>query len=351
MTFFPAALSLVLALLAVPAGALAERISLSFVGDVMLAGSATDTLQRYGYSYPFAATAAELRRSDLVVGNLEAPLTEGGREFRAKRFRFKASPAAAAALKRAGFSVMTLANNHMMDFGAEGLSDTIRHLNRNGIAFAGAGSSIADARREASVAVRGQTVAFLAYSLTQPIEFFAAAGRPGTAPGYAGHYPADIRRVRSSADHVVVSFHWGQERAALPSPHQIEAAHRAIDAGADVVIGHHPHVLQGIEIYRGKPIFYSLGNFAFGSRSPSADRSIIARVTLGKGPPVVEVIPLNVLFREVRFQPTILTGRRAADVVDRLNRLSAPFGTVVTSTAGSHLVAPAEPNARLASRQ
>lgn len=350
MTILPAALSLVFALFAIPAGALAERISLSFVGDVMLAGSATDTLQRHGYNYPFAATTAELRRSDLVVGNLEAPLTEGGREFHAKRFRFRAAPAAAAALKRAGFSVMTLANNHMMDFGAEGLRDTISHLNRNGIAFAGAGPSISDARREAAVTVRGQTVAFLAYSLTQPIEFFAADGRPGTAPGYAGHYLADIRRVRGSADHVVVSFHWGQERATMPSPYQIEAAHRAIDAGADIVIGHHPHVLQGIEIYRGKPIFYSLGNFAFGSRSPSADRSIIARVTLGEGPPVVEVVPLNVLFREVRFQPAILTGRKAADVVDRLNRLSAPFGTTVTSTVGGHVVSRMEANVRLARR-
>jgi poly-gamma-glutamate synthesis protein (capsule biosynthesis protein) len=346
-----AALTLVLALLAAPAGALAERISLSFVGDIMLAGSATATLQRHGYNYPFAATAAELQRSDLVVGNLEAPLTAKGREFRDKRFRFRASPAAATALKRAGFSVMTLANNHMMDFGAEGLSDTISHLGRNGIAHAGAGSTIADARRGAVVTVKGKTVAFLAYSLTQPIEFFAAAGRPGTAPGYAAYYTDDIRRARGNADYVIVSFHWGQERATKPSPNQIETAHRAVDAGADIIIGHHPHVLQAIEIYRGKPIFYSLGNFSFGSRSPSADRSIIARVTLGDGQPTVEVVPLSVLFSEVRFQPTVLAGHRGAEVVDRLNRLSAPFSTVVTSTAGRHAVSAGGTNIRLARRQ
>ncbi|RNC66028.1 MAG: CapA family protein [Desulfuromonadales bacterium] len=328
----------------------AEGIVITCVGDIMLAGSATTTLARTGFDYPFAKTTHELRQADITMGNLETPLTRRGREFRDKTFRFRADPEAAAALKRAGFSVLTLANNHMMDYGEEGLKDTLATLSRHGIAHTGAGASLADARRETMVGVRGKRVALLAYSLTYPAEFYAGANRAGTAPGYAAHVREDIRRVRTEADYVVVSFHWGAERAEFPKQYQVEAARQAIDAGADAIIGHHPHVLQGIEFYRGKPILYSLGNFAFGSRSAAADRSAMARLTLSGDGCTVELIPLNVLHRETRFQPEILAGWKGEDVIERLNRLSRPFGTVISGSAGRFTARAPGANQRLAVR-
>jgi poly-gamma-glutamate capsule biosynthesis protein CapA/YwtB (metallophosphatase superfamily) len=311
----------------------ARELVLNAVGDIMLAGSAAASLERLGYDYPFAATCAELKKGDMAVGNLEAPIARHGIEFTDKRFRFRTDPRSAGALQRAGFSVLTLANNHMMDFGPSALRETIRHLDGSGILHTGAGETSAAARRPVFVRKKEGNVAFLAYSLTLPEEFYAAADHAGTAPGYAAQVREDIVRAKASADYVVVSFHWGSEGATIPHSYQVRAAHAAIDAGADVVLGHHPHVLQGIERYRKGIIFYSLGNFAFGSRSRTADRSVIARITLDKGVRGVELVPLNVKYSDVRFQPRPLSGQKGRDVIDRLNRISQQFGTVINDTA------------------
>ncbi len=185
-------------------------------------------------------------------------------------------------MKRAGFNVLSMANNHMLDYGADGLLETIHHLDSLGINHSGAGDSLSSARREAIVTCNGSKIAFLSYSLTFPKEFYADKDRAGTAPGFRPTLEEDISRARASADYVVVSFHWGQELAVMPKKYQVTAARLAVDAGADIVIGHHPHVLQGIEHYKNALIFYSLGNFAFGSLSKSCDRSIIVRITLTK---------------------------------------------------------------------
>ena len=337
--FTPHFVALFFFFLTAPVGA--EEIVLNFVGDIMLASSATPLLARTGYDHPFTGTAHELTRGDITIGNLEAPISRGGNEFTAKKFRFRTSPQAAPALKRAGFSVLTLANNHMMDFGAVALHDTVSHLKQAGIVSTGAGKTLTEARRPAVIGVKGKSIAFLAYSLTQPIEFFAGPKRAGTAPGYRPYVEEDVRKAKSAADYVVVSFHWGAERAELPKQYQRDAAYCAIDAGADLVIGHHPHVLQGIESYRGRPILYSLGNFAFGSRSPHADRSMIARVRLNGRESDVEIIPLNVLYADVRYRPVVLEGKRGEAVIAHLNRISRQLGTVIAAEGGRYrLVSP-----------
>ncbi|MBP1752117.1 MAG: putative enzyme of poly-gamma-glutamate biosynthesis (capsule formation)-like protein [Geobacteraceae bacterium] len=322
---------------AVPSASCAQQIVLNALGDIMLAGGGTGTYKRMGYDYPFASTRQELKNGDITVGNLEAPITRTGTEFTGKKFRFKTSPRAAQALRRAGFSVLTLANNHMLDFGSVGLEETRKHLERAGILYTGAGKNLAIARKPALVYVKGKRVAFLAYSLTLPPEFFAEANRPGTVPGFTPYFREDIAQAKLNADYVIVSFHWGAEKAVTPKPYQIIAARRAVDAGADVVIGHHPHVLQGIERYRNGIIFYSLGNFAFGSTSRSSDISVLARITLGSGIREVEVIPLNVLNSEVRFQPKVLKGERGLAVIRRLNSISGPLGTEIRLTGKRYL--------------
>lgn len=333
-----------------PVTANAGQVVINAVGDIMLAGSATATLKRLGYGYPFAAVSAELHNGDIAVGNLEAPIARQGIEFTEKRFRFKAHPAAAAALKKAGFSVLTLANNHIMDFGLPALEETLGNLDVNGLRYTGAGGTLRAARVPAVIKVNDRSVAFLAYSLTFPEEFYAAGDRPGTAPGYPRFFREDIARAKKESDFVVVSFHWGTEGAATPSSYQQVAAHAAIDAGADVVLGHHPHVLQGVEQYEGGIIFYSLGNFVFGSMSRTAVSSIIARITLDDGVATVELVPLTVDNREARFQPRPAAGRKGEAVIQHVRRISRDLGTSISGESGKFLVE-LRPNALLAGRQ
>ena len=318
--------------------ATAREIIVNAVGDIMLSGSGAVTCKRLGYDYPFAATTAELKKGDIAIGNLESPIAGGGREFTNKKFRYRSEPQAATALKNAGFSIVTLANNHMMDFGATAMEETRQYLDRAGIGCTGAGASLATARRGAIITVGGMKVAFLAYSLTLPDDFYATATRAGTAPGLGRYYRQDIAAARKVADYVLVSFHWGTESTAMPRPYQVTAAHRAIDAGADVVIGHHPHVLQGIERYKNGVIFYSLGNFAFGTTSRSSDRSVIARITMENGVKGVELLPLNVLNRDVHYQPKLLSGNEGQKVIDHLTRISRKWKTTVTASGGHYLV-------------
>lgn len=325
-------------LLLLPAAASAAPVTVNAVGDIMLAGSGEKTFRRAGYDYPFAATAETLRRADIVIGNLEAPIALSGNEFTTKKFRFRLSPKTASALKNAGFTHLTLANNHILDFGEEGLLQTREALDRQGIAFCGAGKDLAAARQMTITEIKGVRIAFLSYSLVYPEEFFAGRDRAGTAPGYTSLFTADIKAAKATTDYVIVSFHWGGEGLDTPKPYQITSGRRAVDAGADIVIGHHPHILQGVEYYQKGVIFYSLGNFAFGSMSSNAQSSIIARITLDNGIKEVEIIPLNVRNSEVRFQPQILTGPRREAVVNNLQRLSREMGTVISATGGRYLV-------------
>lgn len=318
--------------------ALAREIVINAVGDIMLAGSGAATCKRLGYDYPFAATKEVLKQGDIAIGNLESPIAQDGNAFTDKKFHYRSAPQSATALKNAGFSIVTLANNHMMDFGALAMEETRHYLERVGIGCTGAGASINEARKRAVITIRGMKVAFLAYSLTFPDDFYAAADRAGTAPGYYTFYRDDIAAAKKISDYVVVSFHWGTEKCTRPKPYQVTAAHRAIDAGADVVIGHHPHVLQGIERYKKGVILYSLGNFAFGTASKTAKRSVIARVILETGVKGVELVPLNVLNREVHFQPRVLSGKEGKEVIDHLTQISRRWDTTITANGGHYMV-------------
>jgi poly-gamma-glutamate synthesis protein (capsule biosynthesis protein) len=318
--------------------AMAEPVVINAVGDIMLAGSGENTYRKHGYDYPFDATRKTLKQGDIVIGNLESPIASSGVEFTDKRFRFKAGLKAALALKNAGFTHLSLANNHMLDFGADGLKQTLEALGSSRIIHSGAGLNLAAARKAGITDVNGVKIAFLSYSLTYPEEFFAGAQKAGTAPGYAQFFTADIVQAKKSADCVIVSFHWGGEGEVKPKSYQVSAARSAIDAGADIVIGHHPHVLQGVEHYGKGVIFYSLGNFAFGSMSKNSDVSMIARITFDNGIKEVEIIPLNVLNSEVRFQPKQLEGSRAEKTARTVDAMSRPLGSRVDETDGRYLV-------------
>lgn len=243
----------------------------------------------------FDLVREQLLAAELVFGQLELPLTEGGTRLPQARHAVRGPPATAPALRDAGFNVISFASNHCMDWGAEAFTETIQRLRDAGLEVMGVGRNIAEAREPAIVALAsGEKVAFLAYCSILPQDYWAQANRPGCAPLRAHTvyeqvehdqpgtpcrvhtYPhrddlaamkADIEAARARSDHVVVSFHWGIHFVpGAIADYQRDAAHAAIDAGASAVLGHHAHILKAVEVYRGKPIYYSLCNFAIDLR-------------------------------------------------------------------------------------
>lgn len=239
----------------------------------------------------FERTRGLLGSADLVFGQLETTFAERGVRLPQARHAVLAKPECAGALARAGFDVISCAGNHCLDWGSVALAESIAHLQGAGIAVVGAGRNIAEAR--APVVKRlgdGTRVAILAYSSILPMAYWADDSRPGCAPLRAhttyeqiehdqpGTPPrihtfahredlaamcVDIQAAKAQADLVLVSHHWGIHFVrAVIADYQREAAHAAIEAGADAILGHHAHILKGVEIISGKPVFYSLCNFA-----------------------------------------------------------------------------------------
>ncbi len=316
-----------------------DEIIIAAVGDMMLGGRTEPYLLQHGPDYPFRDTLPILRQADVIVANLECPISTRGRAVENKTFTLRAGPIAVEALKKAGVRVVSLANNHTMDFGPLALQDTLATLTENGILFAGAGMDLDDARAAATLKVNDTTLAFLSYSLTFPLDFFASAGRPGTAPGYADYVKADIQKARQTADIVVVSFHWGAERLTAAKDYQIELGRKAIDWGADLVLGHHPHVLQELEVYKDRLIAYSLGNFVFGSQSNRTNTSIILLCTFKKHSLVkIEAVPLDVNNYRVEYQPRVLTGRAGQAVLNDINAASQRFKTALAISGNRGMI-------------
>ncbi|WP_338243406.1 CapA family protein [Aurantiacibacter hainanensis] len=234
--------------------------------------------------------------ADCVFGQMECVLSDRGTPAPNARLPMRSPPSIAAALARSGYDVMSVAGNHAMDFGGDALCDTVDHLQAAGIAPCGGGANLAQARTPAMIERGGRRLAFLAYSSILPAGYAAENKRPGCAPlrvqtlyeqvepDQPGTDPRirtyaddsdlamlldDIARARESADHVFVSMHWGIHfvRAKL-ADYQRVVGRQMIDAGADAIIGHHPHLLKPVEFHRGRPIIHSLGNFAI--EQPSA---------------------------------------------------------------------------------
>lgn len=314
----------------------ANMIRISAVGDIMLGGTSQPVLQDLGYDYPFEQVKHLFTDSDIVIGNLEGPLTNRDTPFSDKEYLFKTPPELVApALKKAGFTIMNLANNHIMDFGTGGMTDTLHALHQVGIETVGVGDNLQQARHGTVVTVKNMKIGFLSYSLTFPKKFWASDSRAGTAFGHEHQIRADVRQMKKYVDILVVSYHWGREKTMELRDYQPILAHAAIDEGASLVLGHHPHVLQAVEQYRHGAILYSLGNFTFGSYSKAAETSMVATAIFdGDRLQGLELVPINVLNVDVNFQPRLLQEADADRVIDRLNQLSQRQNTQLNSRRG-----------------
>ncbi len=299
--------------------------SIAAVGDIMLGESAQPYLTG-DYVKAFSDTQPWLSETDITIGNLETALTVTENQWIEKKYRFRNEPAVASALRTAGFDIVSLANNHTMDYGPQGLLDTLHALEQAGVVAHGAGENLPAARKPALIGLsNGLKVGFLAYSNTFPKEFWATINTAGTAFGHQQQIVEDISLLKNNTDFIVVSFHWGREKQQALREYQALLAHAAVGAGADVILGHHPHILQKIERYQEGLIFYSLGNFSFGSFSPSAKTSVLAQINLCEDvPPTFKLLPLNVNNFQVYFQPQPLSGDGATEVLNELQSMLLP---------------------------
>ncbi len=287
----------------------------------------------------FAGVRSILDEADLAIVNLECPFTERGDKL-TKKFNFRARPELVEILKAGSVDAVTLANNHQMDYGAAGMDDTLATLDGAGIARFGAGPDLAGARRPAVIQRAGMTAGFLGYyfqsaaNMLEPRTLFATDKGAGVAGCYTdlacirGQITEDVHKLVAQADAAFVYFHWGKEGSTEVMDYQIELAHLCIELGCAAVFGAHPHRLQGIEVYREKPIFYSLGNFVFGGNKDPKDKlSAIARVRVSKSGAVdADLVPIQITrWPEAPFQPFVLEGAAKDEALARIAELCQGF--------------------------
>src|SRR6059058_5045968 len=308
-----------------------DTLRLCAVGDLNLdrrvAGAGLlqgDTL------YPFRALLESLRGADITFGNLESPIASDSTPVPDSGGVFTAPPLAALALARAGFDIVSTANNHAWDGGQAAAEETMRLLTRAGVRFVGSGFGRDMAEQPVILERRGWRVAFFAVTRAwnpAPYTFREYAGSQWIAWGDTTWIHPAIRAVKAShrADLIVVSVHGGTEFADAPPKHIEDLERGLIDAGADLVLAHHPHVLQPVVWYKRKPIVQSLGNFVFLQDAPWTRLSAILRVVATPdGRLRLSAIPVH-----AGHQPTLATGA-AADSVRRRLRVRLSTATVRT---------------------
>lgn len=279
-----------------------DLVTVILTGDVLLARTVNYQIQqRHDPGYPFEETAAVLQSADLTFVNLENPLVADCPPTNAGMI-FCGDPENAQGLAEVGIDLVAVTNNHALDYGADGLAETVAALEEVDVTPVGQGELVV---RE----IRGRRFGFLAYdTLKSRVDLASVAGA--------------VSQAKQEVDFVLVYFHWGEEYTSLPTDRQRELGHAVIDAGADAVIGSHPHWIQGVELYQGKPIIYSLGNFVFDQGwSEKTQEGTIARLSFDEEHLVDwEFLPVKI---ENWSQPRFLEGEEKEIIIEEMEQLNA----------------------------
>ncbi len=307
-----------------------EPITLTVVGDIMLVRGVPDP------AAALAPMSGRLRAADIAVGNLESTLSLNGEPQQPNDDSFGGTPALLKPLARAGFDALSLGNNHTGDYETAALVETIRTFDDSPIASFGAGEGLKEASRPAIIAVDGVRFAFVAFNAIGETPQ-AAPGQPGALsvrmPPRTGplnrsdldHVAEVVEQAQRSADVVVVVPHWGGNYTRTVDPAQRTVARRLVAAGADLIVGGHPHWVQGSEEIRGVPVFYSLGNFVFDMRSMTETMEGVLLETTWRGARLVKVEPVAYRLDPASFAPRVVKGAAAAGILDDVRRrASAP---------------------------
>ena len=293
--------------------------SLIAVGDIMLSRSVEESMIKHNnFTLPFALLASTTAAADITFGNLETPII-AGRPILPGEFSFRTDPKAVAGLKFGGFDILSLANNHTANFGQAGFTSTFFELDKAGIKYVGAGASQPEIAKPVIIEKNGLKFGFLAYTYGQASTQFMLSSAKIANVNFAReeNIRNDIAKLKPQVDFIIVSLHDGTEYSFTPNKSQIDFAHAAVDAGADLIIGHHPHVVETVENYQGKYIFYSLGNFIFDQLwSQETQQGLMVKIVFGpKQIKQIEFIPVKI---NNHFQPDVATGKNADAVISRL---------------------------------
>ncbi len=270
-----------------------EAVSLLFAGDIYFS---EHVLNAYDHAGGIGGVLGESLRetiaeSDLFMANLEFPFSDRGTKAADKQFTFRVSPSRVSVLQEIGPDLVTVANNHALDYGTDALIDTCDTLDAAGILHVGAGKNLEEAKKPQIIEKNSKKIGFLGVTRVFPTgDWAASTTRPGMFSAYdTAPVVNEIQKIKKQCDYLVVYIHWGIERNTQPESYQREIGHQYIDAGADLVVGSHPHVLQGIENYNGKWILYSLGNFVFGSSIP--ETMLVKANVDGQGETSLSMVP------------------------------------------------------------
>lgn len=325
---------------AVPMPSGPATITIAAVGDIHFDRRVKQLIAAKGGAEPLEDVAAQLAAADIAVGNLESPLSTRGTKNETKDYTFRGDPRGAEGLALAGFDFLALGNNHVLDYGPDALADTIDLLDEKQIGHSGAGMDKAQAWTPAVRDIDGTTVAFLSFSHILPPGFIATGSKAGLAQGRNNMDAVEeaIRTAKAEYDYVLVSFHWGVENEDDANGDQVTDAHRAIDAGADMVLSHHPHVIQAVEYYKGKFIAYSLGDFVFDHYSRKTGEAFVLEAELG--PNGVANVTATPVYLDENGKPEYVKGAEARTILERLKAISAKRKTTVTLDGDIARVAP-----------
>jgi poly-gamma-glutamate synthesis protein (capsule biosynthesis protein) len=303
------------------------EVSLAAVGDVLLDRGVAEAIARSGLDSILPVVATQLEAADVAFANLECPLAATGSHDPAHAI-FRADPATVEVLLQGSFDILSLANNHALDAGQPALLETIDHLETAGIRYVGAARDPAHGSDPAFLVVRGTRIGFLAYA---DLDFpYVCQSR---VDGSLANLRIQVAAARESCEFLVVSFHWGQQGSDQPTRRQTDVAHASIDAGADLVLGHHPHVLQGAEIYRKRLILHSMGDFVFDARNVEEAESGIFLIYCDPGEGL-RLLMVPVLITAARNGPEYPSSWRRDRILERFAQLSAAQGTVVRGADG-----------------
>lgn len=282
-----------------------EQASLMFVGDIMLDRGVRQRVENVfagDYSQLFK-NSFFIENATLAFANLEGPVSDRGYDLR-NLYSFRMEPRVLDALKGAGFDVLSTANNHVGDWGRAAFEDTLRRVNESGMLAVGGGDTRADAEAVRIKEVNGLKIGFLAFTDVGP-EWLAANGELPVVLPVDESFDEIIRRAAAQVDHLVVSVHWGDEYKLNANARQKDLAHRAIDAGARIVAGHHPHVIEEVERYKDGVIAYSLGNFVFDQKQREETmKGLVLEVLVNKDE--VEEVNQGIVQLSEDYVPTLL---------------------------------------------
>lgn len=315
-----------------------RTVSLILAGDVMLGRGVDESLRTFGPTYPWGDILPLLRGADLTVMNLECVIAGGGRPWSRspKVFHFRADPITIQALQQAGVDCVTLANNHVLDYEEEALLEMLERLRAAGIAFAGAGRDLEEARRPALLQAPGLRIGVVAFTDNEP-EWGARPGVPGTSyipitleEEALGPVRDSIARARlAGAELVIFTIHWGPNMVQRPPILFREFAHAVIESGADVFFGHSAHIFQGIELHDGRPIVYDAGDLVddyIVDPELHNDWGLLFRLEADRaGVRGIDLIPVEIRHRQVNRA----VGRERERIAERIERLSAEMGTSI----------------------